>query len=92
MELEQPSSKPKSRRGPSFHYTHGCFEEMGKNVTPVGRNGVGQMAKVANQLIVALTIIEDIGEALLLASKGGADPAKVRQELMGSFASSKNRR
>ncbi|AXK38079.1 2-hydroxy-3-oxopropionate reductase [Crenobacter cavernae] len=61
---------------------------MGKNITRVGGNGDGQTAKVANQMIVALTI-EAVGEALLFASKAGADPAKVRQALLGGFASSK---
>src|ERR1700676_3150838 len=64
------------------------FELMGKNITLVGENGDGQTAKVANQIIVALTI-EAVGEALLLAAKAGADPAKVRQALMGGFASSR---
>ena len=64
------------------------FELMGRNVTLVGANGDGQTAKVANQIIVALTI-EAVGEALLFASKAGADPAKVRQALMGGFASSR---
>jgi 2-hydroxy-3-oxopropionate reductase len=61
---------------------------MGKNITLVGGNGDGQTAKVANQMIVALTI-EAVGEALLFASKAGANPAKVRQALLGGFASSK---
>ena len=61
---------------------------MGKNITLVGGNGDGQTCKVANQIIVALTI-EAVGEALLFASKAGADPAKVREALMGGFASSK---
>ncbi len=64
------------------------FELMGKNITLVGRNGDGQTTKVANQIIVALTI-EAISEALLFAAKAGADPAKVRQALMGGFASSR---
>jgi 2-hydroxy-3-oxopropionate reductase len=64
------------------------FELMGKNITLVGGNGDGQTAKVANQIIVALTI-EAVAEALLFASKAGADPARVRQALMGGFASSK---
>jgi len=54
----------------------------------VGGNGDGQTAKVANQIIVALNI-EAVGEALLFASRAGADPARVRQALMGGFASSK---
>src|ERR1700722_7790760 len=64
------------------------FELMGKNITLVGGNGDGQTTKVANQIIVALTI-EAVGEALLYATKAGADPAKVRQALMGGFASSR---
>lgn len=64
------------------------FALMGKNITLVGDVGAGQIAKVANQIIVALTI-EAIGEALLFASKAGADPATVRQALMGGFAASR---
>ena len=64
------------------------LELMGKNITLVGGNGDGQTCKVANQIIVALNI-EAVGEALLFASKMGADPAKVRAALMGGFASSK---
>ncbi len=64
------------------------FELMGKNITLVGGNGDGQTAKVANQIIVALNI-EAVSEALLFAARAGADPAKVRQALMGGFASSK---
>lgn len=64
------------------------FELLGKNITLVGGNGDGQTCKVANQIIVALTI-EAVGEALLFASKAGADPAKVRQALMGGFANSR---
>jgi 2-hydroxy-3-oxopropionate reductase len=64
------------------------LELMGKNITLVGGNGDGQTAKVANQIIVALNI-EAVAEALLFAAKAGADPARVRQALMGGFASSK---
>lgn len=64
------------------------FELMGKNITLVGENGDGQTTKVANQIIVALNI-QAVAEALLFASKAGADPAKVRQALMGGFASSR---
>jgi 2-hydroxy-3-oxopropionate reductase len=64
------------------------FELMGKTITLIGGNGDGQTAKVANQIIVALNI-EAVAEALLFASKAGADPAKVRQALMGGFASSR---
>jgi len=61
---------------------------MGKNITHVGGNGDGQTTKVANQIIVALNIAA-VSEALVFASKAGADPAKVRQALMGGFASSR---
>ena len=64
------------------------LEKMGKNVTLVGPCGDGQTTKVANQIVVALTI-EAIGEALLFASKAGADPSKVREALMGGFAASR---
>ena len=64
------------------------FEVMGKNITLVGGNGDGQTTKVANQIIVALNI-EAVSEALLFASKAGADPAKVREALMGGFAASR---
>jgi 2-hydroxy-3-oxopropionate reductase len=64
------------------------FDLMGKNITLVGGNGDGQTCKVANQIIVALNIAA-VGEALLFASKAGADPAKVRQALMGGFAASR---
>jgi 2-hydroxy-3-oxopropionate reductase len=64
------------------------FERMGRNITRVGENGDGQTAKVANQIIVALNI-EAVAEALLFAARAGADPARVRQALMGGFASSK---
>ena len=64
------------------------LQRMGKNITLVGGNGDGQTCKVANQIIVALNIAA-VGEALLFASKAGADPAKVRQALMGGFAASR---
>ena len=72
----------------SFDAVLPLFQLMGKNITLVGGNGDGQTAKVANQIIVALTI-EAVSEALLFSAKAGADPAKVRQALMGGFASSK---
>ena len=73
---------------PVFAKVKPIFDLMGKNITLVGGNGDGQTTKVANQIIVALTI-EAVGEALLFASRAGADPAKVRQALMGGFASSR---
>jgi 2-hydroxy-3-oxopropionate reductase len=72
----------------TFDTVKPLFELMGQNITLVGGNGDGQTCKVANQIIVALNI-EAVAEALLFASKAGADPAKVRQALMGGFASSK---
>ena len=64
------------------------FELMGKNITLVGDSGAGQTCKVANQIIVALTI-EAVSEALVFASKAGVDPARVREALMGGFAGSR---
>ncbi len=72
----------------AFERVKPLFELMGKNITLVGGNGDGQTTKVANQIIVALNIAA-VGEALLFASKAGADPAKVRQALMGGFAASR---
>jgi 2-hydroxy-3-oxopropionate reductase len=71
-----------------FEKVKPLFELMGKNITLVGGNGDGQTTKVANQIIVALNI-QAVAEALLFASKAGADPAKVRQALMGGFAASR---
>ena len=72
----------------TFNKVKPVFDLMGKNITLVGGNGDGQTCKVANQIIVALNI-EAVGEALLFASKAGADPARVRQALMGGFAASR---
>jgi 2-hydroxy-3-oxopropionate reductase len=72
----------------AFDKVKPLLELMGRNITLVGGNGDGQTTKVANQMIVAITI-QAVGEALLFASKAGADPAKVRQALMGGFANSK---
>lgn len=72
----------------AFERAKPLFEAMGKNITLVGGTGAGQTCKVANQIIVALTI-EAVGEALVFASKAGADPAKVRQALMGGLATSR---
>ncbi|MFD2755015.1 2-hydroxy-3-oxopropionate reductase [Comamonas terrae] len=71
-----------------FERVRPLLEKMGKNITLVGGNGDGQTTKVANQIIVALNIAA-VGEALVFASKAGADPAKVREALMGGFASSR---
>lgn len=71
-----------------FERVKPLFELLGKNITLVGGNGDGQTCKVANQIIVALNI-EAVSEALLFASKAGADPVRVRRALMGGFASSR---
>lgn len=72
----------------AFERAKPLFELMGKNITHVGSVGDGQVAKVANQIIVALNI-EAVSEALVFAAKAGADPEKVRGALLGGFASSK---
>jgi 2-hydroxy-3-oxopropionate reductase len=64
------------------------FELMGKTITHIGPNGTGQVTKLANNIVVALNI-EAVAEALVFAAKAGADPAKVRQALLGGFASSR---
>ena len=71
-----------------FEKVRPLLEKMGKNITLVGGVGDGQTTKVANQIIVALNIAA-VSEALVFASKAGADPAKVRQALMGGFAASR---
>lgn len=75
-------------RADAFEQALPLFKAMGKNITHVGSSGDGQTAKVANQIIVALNI-QAVAEALLFAAKNGADPGKVREALMGGFASSK---
>jgi len=72
----------------AFEKAKTLFEAMGKNITLVGGNGDGQTCKVANQIVVALTI-EAVAEALVFASRAGADPAKVGQALMGGLATSR---
>jgi 2-hydroxy-3-oxopropionate reductase len=72
----------------AFERARPLFEAMGKNITLVGDNGAGQVCKVANQIIVALNI-EAVAEALVFAAKAGADPARVRQALLGGFAASR---
>ncbi len=72
----------------TFDKVKPLFELMGKNITLIGDNGAGQTAKVANQIVVALTI-EAVSEALVFAAKAGVDPARVRQALLGGFAGSR---
>ena len=71
-----------------FERVKPIFELMGKNISHVGASGAGQTCKVANQIVVALTI-QAVAEGLLFASRAGADPAKVRQALMGGLATSR---
>jgi 2-hydroxy-3-oxopropionate reductase len=72
----------------TFDRAKPLFDLLGKNITLVGGCGDGQVTKIANQIIVGLTI-EAVAEALVFASKAGADPAKVRSALMGGFAASR---
>lgn len=72
----------------AFHRALPLFEIMGRNITHVGANGDGQMCKVCNQVIVGLTI-QAVSEAFLLAARAGTDVARVREALMGGFASSR---
>ncbi|MGQ9693891.1 MAG: 2-hydroxy-3-oxopropionate reductase [Thermodesulfobacteriota bacterium] len=71
-----------------FEKVKPIFELLGKNIVHIGGHGDGQTCKVANQIVVALTI-EAVSEALVFASKAGADPQKVRQALLGGFAQSR---
>jgi 2-hydroxy-3-oxopropionate reductase len=64
------------------------LQVLGSNVVRIGGPGTGQIAKAANQMIVADTIAA-VAEALLLAARAGADPARVRQALLGGFAGSR---
>jgi 2-hydroxy-3-oxopropionate reductase len=73
----------------AFQRARPLFELMGKTITHVGpENGTGQVCKVANQIIVALNI-QAVSEALVFASRAGADPAKVRAAISGGFAASR---
>ncbi|MEV6283386.1 2-hydroxy-3-oxopropionate reductase [Kribbella sp. NPDC051770] len=72
----------------AFERAKPLFETLGKNITLIGPTGAGQTAKVANQIVVGLTI-EAVAEALLFAEKAGADPGVVREALMGGFAQSR---
>jgi 2-hydroxy-3-oxopropionate reductase len=71
-----------------FERAKPLFEKMGKNITLIGGVGDGQIAKVANQIVVALNI-QAVSEALRFSKKAGADPAIVRKALMGGFAASR---
>jgi 2-hydroxy-3-oxopropionate reductase len=64
------------------------FDVLGKQTTHIGGSGAGQVAKAANQVVVALTI-QAVAEALTLARKAGVDPSRVRDALLGGFAQSR---
>ncbi len=70
-----------------FERAQELFAVFGR-ATHVGPHGAGQLAKLANQIIVGVTI-GAVAEALLLAAAGGADPAAVREALRGGFADSR---
>lgn len=72
----------------AFERAKPVFEAVGKNITRVGGSGDGQTCKVADQIVVALTI-NAVSEGLLFAARAGADPAKVREALMGGLATSR---
>ena len=72
----------------AFERVKPLFGTMGKSVTHIGPNGTGQVTKLANNIVVALNI-EAVAEALVFAAKAGADPARVRQALLGGFAGSR---
>lgn len=72
----------------SFERARPLFEAMGKTVIHVGPTGAGQVAKAANQIVVALTI-EAVSEALVLGSKGGVAPEKILDVLGGGLAANK---
>ena len=70
-----------------FERAQSVFTALGR-ATHVGPHGAGQLAKLANQMIVGITI-GAVAEALLLVERGGADPAKVREAISGGFADSR---
>jgi len=72
----------------AFRAAFPVFEALGSTIVHVGPAGSGQVAKTCNQLVVAVTI-EAVAEALALAKAFGADPAKVREAMLGGFAASR---
>jgi len=71
-----------------FNRVRPVFEALGKNIVHVGEHGAGQITKACNQIVVAQNI-NAIAEALVLAASAGADPARVREALLGGFAGSR---
>ena len=64
------------------------FSLMGKNIVRIGGAGAGQTTKICNQMIVGMTI-QAVGEAFTLGKKAGVDLQKMREVLLGGFASSR---
>ncbi len=75
-------------KAPAVERAMPIFQALGKNIVHVGEAGAGQVTKAANQVVVGITIAA-VSEALVLATKAGVDPAKVRQALLGGFAQSR---
>ena len=75
-------------KAPAFERVRPVLEVMGSRIVHVGDHGAGQITKACNQLVVAQNI-NAVAEALLLAAGAGADPARVREALMGGFAGSR---
>ncbi len=72
----------------AFAKARPAFECMGKNIVHVGDAGAGQVAKACNQIVTGMGVMA-VAEAMCFASKAGADPARVREALLGGFAYSK---
>ncbi|MFA7291141.1 MAG: NAD(P)-dependent oxidoreductase [Rhodocyclaceae bacterium] len=72
----------------AFAKARPAFECMGKNIVHVGDSGAGQVAKACNQIVTGMGVMA-VAEAMCFASKAGADPARVREALLGGFAYSK---
>ena len=72
----------------AFNRARPVFEALGKNIVHIGGPGSGQVTKIANQIVVGLTI-QAVSEAMTLAKKSGVDAAKVREALLGGFAQSR---
>ncbi|TSA87512.1 2-hydroxy-3-oxopropionate reductase [Deinococcus detaillensis] len=72
----------------AFNRAKPVFEALGKNIVYIGGAGAGQVTKIANQIVVGLTI-QAVSEAMTLAKKAGVDAGKVREALLGGFAQSR---
>lgn len=72
----------------AFERARPVFEALGKTIVHVGPSGAGQVAKVCNQVVVAV-VIEAVSEALVLGAKAGVDPTRIAEVLQGGLASTK---